>query len=191
MDNTEFNFKEWFSKYGLLALSLVLTSLIVLILPCFTVNGTSFSFVFKSGTELFWSIITVICSDIVNILLWISYTREGKILADNHPNKIEADKILGRCKVKDNKPKSPKRFETENTVKKVITISISTAFVGFAVPMLIIKYDYVTALAISLSFIISNAFGALDLFSYKHYYEHDYLKYAKQVELERGGQLND
>ena len=74
------------------------------------------------------------------MLIFACFVHQGELNCAENPNKIEADKILNKCEVKVEKPRSPKAFRAKQYGGKGGTMMIMSFVALVALPP-ILMYD--------------------------------------------------
>ena len=125
-----------------------------------------------------------IISEVLSITTFIGFSIQGKLNVKDDARKLEADKILGKLKIKETKPQSPKSFESKAYISKAIMVSITTVGTCMLVPVIAINFNIAMLMSLTISSMTSIVFGILNMKSFEDYYTHEYVRYAESKEEE-------
>lgn len=133
-----------------------------------------------------WAAMKVIVS-MLNVLIFHSFMQQGKLNVKNHPNYIEAQRILQKIRVKNALPRSPKKWNSQQYGKKGVTIFISTGLATVALTQAILAFNWVEMLTYLFTIIMGIIFGILSMKNNEDYWREEYYRYAlmKQDEYEK------
>ena len=120
-----------------------------------------------------------IISEVLTITTFIGFSVQGKLNVKDDARKLEADRILGKLKIKEVKPQSPKSFESKAYISKCIMISITTLGTCMLVPVIAIHFNAATLMSLAISSMTSIVFGILNMKRFEDYYTHEYVRYAE------------
>ena len=133
----------------------------------------------KSGWLAYIVLRTVV--SLLNMLIFACFVHQGELNCAENPNKLEADKILNKCKVKVEKPRSPNAFRAKQYGGKGSSMMIMSFIALVALPP-ILFYDWKAAISYIFTIIMSIVFGIYQMMVTEAYWGDEYLRYAKMVE---------
>lgn len=119
----------------------------------------------------------------LNTMIFVCFAKQGDLNTVNHPNRLKADEILGKCDIKVDKPLSPTQYQIKQYGTKGVTVCLSTFAALVALPELV-EYDWRQALTYFLTIVIAVVFGIMTMMNNEAYWSVEYLKYAQYVERE-------
>lgn len=151
--------------------------------------GASFDFPNTIVGRIVW-ITTKTIMAILNVLIFHSFMQQAKINIKDNEKYIQANDILSRIKLKEYKPRSPQKWNSEQYSKKGTTIFISTALATVALTQAILLFDYVSMLTYLFTITLGIIFGVLQMKKAELYWTTEYYDYAKlkQDEVNNGCQ---
>ena len=124
-----------------------------------------------------WAVMKVIVATL-NLLIFYSFMQQGKLNMKDHPNYIEAQRILQKLHVKSEQPRSPKKWNGQQYGKKGVTIFFSTALAAIALTQAILAFNWVEMLTYLFTIIMGIIFGILQMKNAEDYWREEYLRYA-------------
>ena len=124
-----------------------------------------------------WTVMKLIVATL-NLLIFYSFMQQGKLNVKNHPNYIEAQEILQSLHVKNELPRSPKKWNGQQYGKKGIMIFLSTALATIALTQAILAFNWVEMLTYLFTIIMGIIFGILQMKNAEDYWREEYLRYA-------------
>lgn len=128
-------------------------------------------------------LITII-TEILALSIFISFSVQGQINSREFPERVEAEKLLGKFKIKDYKPISPTKFKARKYSIKTICIIISTFISMYLFAKILIDFDAGTFLGITTSCTTAILFGIITMKEFEDYYKFEFIKWAKwKVEM--------
>lgn len=127
-------------------------------------------------------VVTKLIIAVINILIFYSFMQQAKINVKNDPKYIEANEILGRIKIKNYIPRSPKQWTTKQYSVKGVTIFLTTALATVALTQAILTFDWLSMITYLFTIIMGLIFGVLQMKSAEEYWTDEFWKYAKMIE---------
>ena len=103
--------KDWFIKWLPLLCVMLLQAITLIVMPMFDFQNSEGIFVWKNPEWYEWVFTGI--TELLTITTFIGFSIQGKLNVKDDPRKLEADKILGRLRVKEARPQSPKAFESK------------------------------------------------------------------------------
>lgn len=120
----------------------------------------------------------------LNVLLFHSFMQQAKVNVQKEEKYIKANEILGRIKIKEYHPRSPKQFNMGEYGKKGTTIFITSALATVALSQALLSFDWVSMLTYIFTIIMGLIFGVMQMFKAEIYWTEEYYDYAKVKEEE-------
>lgn len=124
-----------------------------------------------------WAVMKVIVATL-NLLIFYSFMQQGKLNVKDHPNFVKAQQILQKLHVKNEMPRSPKKWNGQQYGKKGVTIFFSTALATIALTQAILSFNWVEMLTYLFTIIMGIIFGILQMKNAEDYWKEEYLRYA-------------
>lgn len=121
---------------------------------------------------------------LLNVLIFHSFMEQAKVNSKEDPKYIEANEILGRIKIKEYHPRSPKQFNSGEYGKKGSTIFVTTALATIALSQALLTFDWISMLTYLFTIIMGLIFGVMQMFKAELYWTKEYYDYAKVKEEE-------
>lgn len=133
-----------------------------------------------------WGVMKLIVA-MLNVLIFHSFMQQGRLNVKDHPNYIEAQKILQKVRVKNAMPRSPKQFNGKQYGRKGIMIFASTSLATIALTQAALSFNWIDMLTYLFTIIMGIIFGILQMKTAEDYWRDEYLRYAlmKKDEAER------
>ena len=175
--------KDWFNKWLPLILILFLQGISLICLPMFNFSSENNEF-FKWHNPEWYEWLFTIITEVLTFTTFIGFSIQGKLNVKDDARKLEADKILGKLKIKEVKPQSPKSFESKAYISKGIMVSITTISTCILIPIISIDFNVATLIALAISSMTSIVSGILNMKRFEDYYTHEYVRYAESKEAE-------
>ena len=169
-------------KYIYFVLVFVISMTVLIVAPMWQNDLSGFHLELpnsKSGWLAYIVLRSVV--SLLNMLIFACFVHQGELNCAENPNKIEADKILNKCEVKVEKPRSPKAFRAKQYGGKGGTMMIMSFVALVALPP-ILMYDWKAAISYVFTIIMSIVFGIYQMMVTEAYWGDEYLRYAKMVE---------
>lgn len=130
-----------------------------------------------------WVAVKLIVSTI-NILVFYCFMCQAKVNVKDNPNYKEAREILFKQKNKEVLPKSPKKWNTEQYLRKGTTIFITSALSTIALTQAVLSFDYISMLSYLFTIVMGLIFGIIQMKTAEEYWTTEYLEYAKMKQNE-------
>lgn len=175
--------KDWFNKWLPLIFIMLLQGISLICLPMFNFSSENNEIIKWHNPEWYEWVFTII-SEVLTITTFIGFSIQGKLNVKDDSRKLEADRILGKLKIKEVKPQSPKSFESKAYISKCIMISITTLGTCMLIPVIVINFNLATLMSLAISSMTSIVSGILNMKRFEDYYTHEYLRYAQWKEEE-------
>lgn len=136
-------------------------------------------------TAVGWTVYIVIRVLIaaLNILIFHCFVCQAKVNVQDNTQYKAANEILGRIKVKEYVPRSPRAYLVEQYSLKGTTIFLSSLVAGIALTQAVLTFDYVACLTYLFTIVMGIIFGILQMKKDELYWTTEYYDYAKQKEL--------
>lgn len=122
---------------------------------------------------------------ILNVLIFHCFMEQAKVNVADDPNFKEANEILVKIDLKEDKPLSPKQWNAQQYGKKGVGIFTSTALSTLALTQAILSFDWVSFLTYLFTIAMGLVWGVLQMKTAEAYWTIEYWKYAKLVEKEQ------
>ena len=169
--------KDWFIKWLPLICVMLLQAITLIVMPMFDFENSEEIFVWKNPEWYEWVFTGI--TELLTITTFIGFSIQGKLNVKDDPRKLEADKILGRLRVKEARPQSPKAFESKAYISKGIMVSLTALGTCILIPIIAISFNLVTFFTLLLTTATSIVFGVLNMKRFEDYYTHEYIRYAE------------
>ena len=127
-----------------------------------------------------WVAVKIIVA-VINVLIFHSFMCQAKLNVKDNKKYKEANEILGKIKVKNFIPRSPKKWNTQQYTKKGTIIFITTALATVALTQAILTFDWIAMLTYLFTIIMGLIFGVLQMKSAEEYWTDEFWKYAIMV----------
>lgn len=189
MENKEIDFNEvkMRLKNGIYYILTALLSVVsIIVFPMLDNSNLTFTDTFPT-TATGWTlwIIEKFIIIVMNILILNNFVAQAKQNIREHPNYIEANKILDKYKPKGYKPKSPHQYMSKLYLSKggllVVTTIASLLTIGEAV----VNYNYMLLIATVVTIVFAIVFGVVSMKNTEVYWTSEYLDYARSVEYNK------
>lgn len=131
------------------------------------------------GRVVWWT--TKIIMSMLNILIFRSFMEQAKINIKDNDNYKAANEILSKVRIKEYKPRSPKKWNCEQYSFKGATIFISTTLATISLTQAILSFDYVSMLTYLFTITMGIIFGILQMKKAELYWTQEYYDYAKLI----------
>lgn len=175
--------KDWFNKWLPLIFVMLLQGISLICLPMFNFSSEN-NEIFRWHNPEWYEWLFTIISEVLTVTTFIGFSIQGKLNVKDDARKLEADKILGKLKIKEVKPQSPKSFESKAYISKGIMVSVTTVGTCILAPIIAIDFNAATLIALAISSMTSIVFGILNMKRFEDYYTHEYVRYAEWKEEE-------
>lgn len=174
--------KSLFNKYfwyGLIALLSLVTLFFMPMLG--TEVGLEFILPNTTAGWIIWSVSNVTAS-ILNVLMFHSFIKQGKVNILEHPNYVQAQDLLKKHDIgKIENPRSPEQWTRKQYSNKATTLFIFTLLGTISFGNAILSFNPIKFLAQLLTLIIGLVFGFIQMKSTEEYWTLEYLDYAKYM----------
>lgn len=127
-----------------------------------------------------WVAVKIIVA-VINVLIFHSFMCQAKLNVKDNKKYKEANEILGKIKIKNFIPRSPKKWNTQQYTKKGTMIFITTALATVALTQAILTFDWIAMLTYLFTIIMGLIFGVLQMKSAEEYWTDEFWKYAIMV----------
>lgn len=128
---------------------------------------------------------TRIAVSVLNVMIFHCFVKQGDLNTRNSESRQQAEEILKiDKKEKIRLAKSPKKFFSEEYIKKIPTILLTTALSLLSFAPAVMSFDMVTFTTYLFTCIIAVIFGIIEMFKIEDYYNKEYLLYAKRRQIE-------
>ena len=117
----------------------------------------------------------------LNVLIFHSFMQQAKVNVKDNEKYIKANEMLGRIKIKEYHPRSPKQFNSSEYGKKGTTIFFTTALATIALSQALLTFDWMSMLTYMFTIIMGLIFGVMQMFKAEYYWTEEYYDYAKQL----------
>lgn len=124
-------------------------------------------------------IFITVLSEILAITIFIAFSTQGQLNSRVFPERQEAEKLLGKYKIKEYKPISPTKFKAQKYSVKTVCIIISSFCSIYLFSKVIINFDVGTFLGLTTSSLIAFIFGIITMKDFEDYYKYDFIKWAR------------
>jgi hypothetical protein len=182
MDKKEF--KEWFKIYKNYITIGILSILLLIICPFIGGSFLGAGFVFPT-TAVGWILWvgTKLATAAVNIVIFDSFTKQGKLNAKQTPEYKEAERLLSLIEPeKEFIPQDPRVIESKSYLKKSITLVITSLASTFMISQAILSFDWIQMISYFITIVLGIVFGLNQQANMEELWSEDYLKYAKYKE---------
>lgn len=114
----------------------------------------------------------------LNVLIFHCFMCQAKINVKDNENYKKAREILIGVKLKEIKPRSPRKWNAEQYGKKGVTIFITSSLAVVALTQAVLRFDYISMLTYLFAIIMGLIFGILQMKTAEEYWTREYLEYA-------------
>ena len=114
----------------------------------------------------------------LNVLIFHCFMCQAKINIKDNENYLKAREILMDVKLKEVKPRSPRKWNAEQYGKKGVTIFITSSMAVVALTQAVLSFDYISMLTYLFAIIMGLIFGILQMKTAEEYWTREYLEYA-------------
>lgn len=115
----------------------------------------------------------------LNVLIFHSFMEQAKVNVKDETKYKEANEMLGKIKIKEYHPRSPRQFNSSEYGKKGTTIFITTALATIALSQALLTFDWISMLTYMFTIIMGLIFGVMQMFKAEIYWTQEYYDYAK------------
>lgn len=126
----------------------------------------------------------------INILVFHSFIKQGKLNVRNDPQFKEAQQILLKQKEKNQIPRSPAKWNAKQYGTKGVTIFITTGLATVALTQAILTFDWVSFLSYLFVIIMGLILGVLQMKKTEDYYTDEYYRYALYIQEKNNANNN-
>ena len=126
----------------------------------------------------------------LNVLIFHSFMQQAKVNIKENDKYKKANEILGRIKVKEYHPRSPRQFNRSEYGKRGTTIFISTIGATIALSQALLTFDWMSFLTYLVTIVLGLIFGVMQMFKAEIYWTEEYYDYAK-LKLEEINKENE
>lgn len=114
----------------------------------------------------------------LNVLIFHCFMCQAKINVKDNDNYKKAREILIDVKLKEVKPRSPRKWNAEQYGKKGVTIFITSSMTVVALTQAVLSFDYISMLTYLFAIILGIILGILQMRTAEEYWTREYLEYA-------------
>lgn len=184
--NEPTTFGAWCNRYLYYALIFVLSLITLFALPML---GSEVGLAFDLPTTIAgWIVWTIsnIAAAILNVLMFHSFIKQGKLNILDHPNYIAANELLrinniGKVEV----PLSPKQWHGKQYRNKGISLFIFTLLGTVAFGQAILTFNTVKFISQIIVLLCGLVFGFMEMKAVEEYWTTEYLEWAKLTVREK------
>lgn len=123
----------------------------------------------------------------INLCIFTAFKKQGLLNVQNDETYKKARELLNKVKEKKSTPKSPAQYQAISYLKKGTTLMFSTICSLIAIGNMILRFDYNTLIAYSVTIVMGIVFGVFAMKSDEIYWTNDYYYYALQEEQKANG----
>lgn len=121
----------------------------------------------------------------INVLIFHSFMQQAKINIKDDPNYKKAFDILFTRKNKEQQPRSPKKWNSQQYGRKGTVIFITTALTTVALTQAILTFDWMAMLTYLFTIVMGLIFGIMAMKNAEEYWTDEFLRYALKVQQEQ------
>ena len=114
----------------------------------------------------------------LNVLIFHCFMCQAKLNIKDNENYKKAREILIDVKLKEVKPRSPRKWNAEQYGKKGVTIFITSSMTVVALTQAVLSFDYISMLTYLFAIIMGLIYGILQMRTAEEYWTREYLEYA-------------
>ena len=114
----------------------------------------------------------------LNVLIFHCFMCQAKLNIKDNENYKKAREILLDVKLKEIRPRSPRKWNAEQYGKKGVTIFITSSMTVVALTQAVLSFDYISMLTYLFAIIMGLIFGILQMKTAEEYWTREYLEYA-------------
>ena len=114
----------------------------------------------------------------LNVLIFHCFMCQAKLNVKDNENYKKAREILIDVKLKEVKPRSPRKWNAEQYGKKGVTIFITSSMTVVALTQAVLSFDYISMLTYLFTIIMGLICGILQMRTAEEYWTREYLEYA-------------
>lgn len=114
----------------------------------------------------------------LNITIFHCFMCQAKINIKDDENYKKARDILMDVKLKEVRPRSPRKWNAEQYGMKGVTIFITSSMTVVALTQAVLSFDYISMLTYLFTIIMGLIFGVLQMKTAEEYWTREYLEYA-------------
>lgn len=178
--------REWMHRSTYYIVIAVLSILTLCVFP-FLGSSISASIQFpttKSGWVIWGVTKGSVC--LINMIIFHSFVKQGKLNIKDNPTYIEALTILNSLGPKhtDKKAPSPAKYHVSVYTRKGLSLVVTSFLSLLVFGEAILRLDYVALISYAITLIIGIVFGILQMKDEEYYWTSTFLTYAKQQKQE-------
>lgn len=136
-------------------------------------------------------IITKSCVAMLNIVIFHSFMRQGKLNVRNDPKFLEAQKIMGEYHDVHYIPRSPSHWQAKEYGTKATSIFFSTALSLVGLSNAFLTYDYLSLLTYGMVIVMGIVFGIMQMQTAEEYWTIEFYDYALSIKHKKEIETND
>lgn len=174
--------KSFFNKYFWYGLIFILSIITLFLVPMLgTEMGLAFILPNTLAGWIIW-VVTNLTASILNVLMFHSFIKQGKVNILEHPNYLQAQSLLKQYDIgKMEHPRSPQQWTHKQYRNKATTLFIFTLLGTISFGNAILAFNMIKFIAQVLTLFIGLAFGFIQMKSTEEYWTIEYLDYAKEM----------
>ena len=132
----------------------------------------------SAGWFLFWfEKISVTC---INLSIFTAFKKQAVLNVKENETYKKARKLLNAVREKKSSPQSPAKYQVVSYAKKGSTLILSTVCSLIAIGNMILRFDYNTLIAYTITIVMGIVFGIFAMKADEIYWTEDYYYYALQ-----------
>lgn len=174
--------KSFFNKYFWYGLVFIFSIITLFLVPML---GTEMNLAFVlPNTWAGWVIwiVTNLTASILNVLIFHSFIKQGKVNILEHPDYLQAQALLKQYDIgKIEHPRSPQQWLYEQYRNKATSLFVFTLLGTISFGNAILAFNIVKFVAQVLTLLIGLGFGFVQMKSAEEFWTVEYLEYAKEM----------
>lgn len=137
-----------------------------------------------------WVAVKLIVSTI-NVLIFHSFMQQAKLNIRDNANYKKAYDLLFNQKNKEQQPRSPKKWNSQQYGRKATVIFITTSLTTVALTQAILTFDWMAMLTYLFTIVMGLIFGVMQMKSAEDYWTDEFLRYALLIDQQRKEKENE
>lgn len=121
----------------------------------------------------------------INVLIFHSFMQQAKLNIKDDPKYKRAYELLFSHKNKEQQPRSPKKWNSQQYGRKGTIIFMTTALSTVALTQAILTFDWMAMLTYLFTIVMGLIFGIMQMKSAEDYWTDEFLRYALLVDQQR------
>lgn len=178
--------KEKVNQYAYYVM-IILVAILTVFVPPLLLGAVSgdliLNFPKTASGWIVWSIINLSTS-VANVSILIFFKLQAKKNCLNHPNYLEACDILAKIANRNVQyiPRSPARMNSDDYIKKVVSIIVFTLSSFIAITSIVISFDINVLMSTLISMVVTIVISWSCMLANEEYWTNEYLMYAKYMQ---------